>query len=254
MRIVADDDHLILISDKGKIIRLRVKDIPTQGRATQGVRVMRLDDGESVAAIERLADPSDESIEEGAPIEAADDGDTVPMDAGELERPHQRRGGGIGDLRDPRDVVVVRHRAAQLADQPRHQLDVIELVDDDVVEARRVWTNGAFTEYASAAAFANLTTALLECGAPVDLTAVAADDVVGRERGQVERAPRQVVDAGAAAAQAALAPAAQPVEREHRPGGRLGHGRPRRHAATSGSVEVALAATWSMRAGRVPRS
>jgi DNA gyrase subunit A len=47
VRIVADDDHLILISDKGKIIRLRVKDIPTQGRATQGVRVMRLDDGES---------------------------------------------------------------------------------------------------------------------------------------------------------------------------------------------------------------
>ena len=85
VRIVADDDHLILISDKGKIIRLRVKDIPTQGRATQGVRVMRLDDGESVAAIERLADPSDESIEEGAPIEAADDGDTVPMDASELE-------------------------------------------------------------------------------------------------------------------------------------------------------------------------
>ena len=86
VRIVADDDHLILISDKGKIIRLRVKDIPTQGRATQGVRVMRLDDGESVAAIERLADPEEETgIEEGAPIEAADDGDTVPMDAGELE-------------------------------------------------------------------------------------------------------------------------------------------------------------------------
>ncbi len=86
VRIVSDDDHLILISDKGKIIRVRVRDIPTKGRATQGVRVMRLDDGEQVAAIERLADPQEESaIAEGAPIEAADDGDTVPMDTAELE-------------------------------------------------------------------------------------------------------------------------------------------------------------------------
>ncbi len=86
VRIVAAEDHVILISDKGKIIRLRVKDIPTKGRATQGVRVMRVDDGESVAAIERLADPEEETgIEEGAPIEAADDGDTVPTEIGDLE-------------------------------------------------------------------------------------------------------------------------------------------------------------------------
>jgi DNA gyrase subunit A len=86
VRAVADDDHLILISDKGKIIRIRVRDISTVGRATQGVRLMRVDDGEQVAAIERLADPQDEAaIAEGAPIEAADDGDTVPMEAGELE-------------------------------------------------------------------------------------------------------------------------------------------------------------------------
>ena len=86
VRIVAADDHVILISDKGKIIRLRVKDIPIKGRATQGVRVMRVDDGESVAAIERLADPAEEAgIEEGAPIEAADDSDTVPMETGDLE-------------------------------------------------------------------------------------------------------------------------------------------------------------------------
>jgi DNA gyrase subunit A len=78
-RIVTDDDHLILISDRGKLIRLRVRDISIQGRATQGVRLMRVDDGEHVAAIERLAEPDDESgIAEGTPIEAVDDGDTVP--------------------------------------------------------------------------------------------------------------------------------------------------------------------------------
>src|SRR5690606_33125937 len=77
--IVTDDDHLILISDRGKLIRLRVRDISVQGRATQGVRLMRVDDGEHVAAIERLAEPGEETgIAEGTPIEAAEDGDTVP--------------------------------------------------------------------------------------------------------------------------------------------------------------------------------
>ncbi|HPH68626.1 MAG TPA: DNA gyrase subunit A, partial [Kofleriaceae bacterium] len=82
VRIVAEEDHLILISDKGKLIRIRVKDIPTLSRATQGVRIMRLDDGEIVAAIERLADPGEETgIAEAAPIEAMDESDTVPVEA-----------------------------------------------------------------------------------------------------------------------------------------------------------------------------
>jgi DNA gyrase subunit A len=84
VRIVAEEDHMILISDRGKLIRIRVSDVPVQGRATQGVRVMRVDDGEHVAAIERLAEPADESgIEEAAPIEAVDDSDTVPNEVDE---------------------------------------------------------------------------------------------------------------------------------------------------------------------------
>ena len=81
-RIVTAEDHLILISDRGKLIRMRVADIPVKGRATQGVRLMRVDDGESIAAIERLAEPTDDTsaIAEAAPIEAVDDGDTVPVD------------------------------------------------------------------------------------------------------------------------------------------------------------------------------
>ncbi len=79
-RIVSDDDHLILISDRGKLIRIRVSDVSIQGRATQGVRLMRVDDGEHVAAIERLAEGDESGIEAATPIEAADDGDTVPND------------------------------------------------------------------------------------------------------------------------------------------------------------------------------
>src|SRR6185503_10660856 len=67
-RIVADEDHLILISDRGKLIRIRVSDVSVQGRATQGVRVMRLDDGASVAAIERVAE-GDEGDVEATPID-----------------------------------------------------------------------------------------------------------------------------------------------------------------------------------------
>ena len=52
---------------------------------------------ESVGAIVRLAFRSDESIEEGAPSEAADDGDTVPMDAGELEGEDEGDEGDDGD-------------------------------------------------------------------------------------------------------------------------------------------------------------
>jgi DNA gyrase subunit A len=85
VRIVDDEDHMILISDRGKLIRIRAKDVPVQGRATQGVRVMRVDDGEHVAAIERLAEPDDESGIEAAPIEAVDDTDTVPNEAMEDE-------------------------------------------------------------------------------------------------------------------------------------------------------------------------
>ena len=53
---VADEDELMIISNGGKIIRLRAGGIPTQGRATQGVRLITLEEGERVVAIARLAE------------------------------------------------------------------------------------------------------------------------------------------------------------------------------------------------------
>ncbi len=44
--------------------------------------------------------------------------------------------------------------------------------------ARLVWTRSAFSEYASAAAFAEIAACLLAAGAPIDLTAAAGDFVV----------------------------------------------------------------------------
>ena len=56
IKTVVDEDELMVISNKGKIIRLRAVDIPVQGRSTQGVRLITLDEGERVVAVARLAE------------------------------------------------------------------------------------------------------------------------------------------------------------------------------------------------------
>jgi DNA gyrase subunit A len=53
---VLDEDELMVISNKGKIIRLRALDIPVQGRSTQGVRLITLEEGERVVAVAKLAE------------------------------------------------------------------------------------------------------------------------------------------------------------------------------------------------------
>jgi DNA gyrase subunit A len=57
---VGDDDQLMLISNKGKIIRMRIKDIRLIGRNTQGVRLIELEEGERVVSLARLAEKEDE--------------------------------------------------------------------------------------------------------------------------------------------------------------------------------------------------
>jgi len=91
----------------------------------------------------------------------------------------------------------LRRRRPGIDDLPWGSLEAAPLAEDDRLEARRVWTTGVFTEYASAAAFGNLATALLECGAPVDLTAVAADIVVD-ELDHVELVARLLGELGGA--------------------------------------------------------
>ncbi len=49
--LVGDDQEVIIISSQGQTIRLGIKDIPELGRATQGVRIMRLNDGDRVVSL-----------------------------------------------------------------------------------------------------------------------------------------------------------------------------------------------------------
>jgi DNA gyrase subunit A len=56
IKTVTDEDELMVISNKGKIIRLRAVDIPIQGRSTQGVRLITLEEGERMVAVAKLAE------------------------------------------------------------------------------------------------------------------------------------------------------------------------------------------------------
>jgi len=59
------DEGVMLITEKGMIIRLNTKDISTIGRNTQGVRLIQLDEGDHLVSMARLAEREDE--EEGSP-------------------------------------------------------------------------------------------------------------------------------------------------------------------------------------------
>ncbi|MDR0591344.1 MAG: DNA gyrase subunit A [Candidatus Nomurabacteria bacterium] len=63
--IEADADEIIIISTGGQAIRVALKDIPTLGRTTQGVRIMRLGDDDSVASLGIMPAKEQEEIADG---------------------------------------------------------------------------------------------------------------------------------------------------------------------------------------------
>src|SRR5450432_2521626 len=92
LRLVSDDDDLMLITDGGKLIRMPVDGIPTIGRNTQGVRLIRLETEEKVVAMERMAEKEEGEHEvspevaaaraeqQGEPLAAEDLGDEAGAD------------------------------------------------------------------------------------------------------------------------------------------------------------------------------
>jgi DNA gyrase subunit A len=58
--LIGDDQEVIIISQQGQTIRLGLKDIPALGRATQGVRIMRLNKADEVVSL-ALVDKVDEA-------------------------------------------------------------------------------------------------------------------------------------------------------------------------------------------------
>ncbi|HMF58864.1 MAG TPA: DNA gyrase C-terminal beta-propeller domain-containing protein, partial [Vicinamibacterales bacterium] len=57
---VREDDELMIISQQGMILRMRAGDVRSIGRATQGVRLIGMDEGDEVVAIAKLAEKEDD--------------------------------------------------------------------------------------------------------------------------------------------------------------------------------------------------
>jgi DNA gyrase subunit A len=73
VRMVTDDDQIMIVSSGGKVVRMRVNEIREIGRNTQGVRLIDLDEGERVGAVARLVEREDETdVVEAAPVETVD--------------------------------------------------------------------------------------------------------------------------------------------------------------------------------------
>ncbi len=75
LKLVGEDEDVMIIADSGIIIRVAAKDISKIGRNTQGVRVMKLGEGKvAVVAVTPHGEEKEEEGEEGAETENAENG------------------------------------------------------------------------------------------------------------------------------------------------------------------------------------
>lgn len=73
MRQVKDDDHLMLVTDTGRIIRLRMAELRVIGRNTQGVRLFNTGPDERVVSLALLAEKEDEVAAEEVVVSIEED-------------------------------------------------------------------------------------------------------------------------------------------------------------------------------------
>ena len=74
LKSVSDNDDLMIINKSGIAIRMQVEDLRVMGRATQGVKVISLKDGDSIAAVAKVM-KDDDDLEDINEIEFT--GDTI---------------------------------------------------------------------------------------------------------------------------------------------------------------------------------
>ena len=87
IRNVSDGDDLMIINKSGILIRISMSDIRVMGRATQGVRLINIKPGDSIAAVAKVEkdmvedENSDELIDEnGDQVENSTEGNTDQSD------------------------------------------------------------------------------------------------------------------------------------------------------------------------------
>ncbi len=83
---VEESDDLMITCESGVTIRMKVSAIREAGRATQGVKLINIDEGDKIAAIARIADQEDDT-EEGEASDAAGENEAPAGDAEASEPP-----------------------------------------------------------------------------------------------------------------------------------------------------------------------
>jgi DNA gyrase subunit A len=73
--LVHADDEIMLITDKGVLVRTRVSEIRALGRATQGVTLIGLDDGSQLSGLQRIVE-NDANPVTDEPTDSSPDGDS----------------------------------------------------------------------------------------------------------------------------------------------------------------------------------
>lgn len=66
---VNDEDHLMIINKSGLTIRMAVSDLRVMGRATQGVRLIKLNDDDEIASIAKIKDVKEDELASDDAIE-----------------------------------------------------------------------------------------------------------------------------------------------------------------------------------------
>ena len=82
VKAVTDEHEIMMITDAGIIIQLRMEDIPTHGRITSGVKMINLDEEVKVAKIAKVRE---KVTEDGQEIDLNDESDEVLEDVTETE-------------------------------------------------------------------------------------------------------------------------------------------------------------------------
>jgi DNA gyrase subunit A len=80
--LVNHDDEIMLMSQNGVLVRTPVKDISIVGRNTQGVRLIRLEEGDQLSGLERIEGLAGENGgTDDAPADESPDGAAPPADS-----------------------------------------------------------------------------------------------------------------------------------------------------------------------------
>ncbi len=109
VRSVAEEDELIFTSSEGIIIRVPVKDIPIQGRNTQGVKIMNIKPGDKVAGMARIKNGKVEKELEMTALKAGEKGEAEKItEAAEDEVEGLEDVQDIGDIERHRRVLKIQ--------------------------------------------------------------------------------------------------------------------------------------------------